>query len=443
MTGDSHTLAPNLAMIGAYRVVQQIGQGGMGTVYLAEHSLLGRKAAIKVLHPTFSVREDIVKRFFNEARATTSIADPGIVQIFDFGFQDGIAYIVMEYLVGDTLLARLRGHRRFPEVEVLRLTRQIALSLHAAHNVGVVHRDLKPDNVFIVADSEAVGGERTKVLDFGIAKLIDDPDRHRTQTGLVLGTPTYMSPEQCRGAGEVDHRADIYSLGCMMFRCLTGRLPFEAQGSGELIAMHLREPAPAPSQFVPVRPEIDAIVLRCMAKNPDDRFRSMHALATEVDNLLRTITAPPGLNLAGLTPMPPAPNNAPPSIEISQPPTTLSSVASEVSKTAPKPRWPMIASVALVGVICGIFAIVAITSRDHGTPATTTVVAPATAPISAPTPAPAPPPVAVTAPVVVTPPTVPVPTTGSAGSAAPTAKTVPTKGHKTKSSTESDLYNDR
>src|SRR5262249_15632358 len=151
------------------------------------------------------------------------IGDPGIVQIFDFGFQDGVAFIVMEYLTGETLLARARRLRRLPEVDVLRLARQLAISLQAAHTHALVHRGLKPDHIFIVADKEAVGGERTKVLDFGIAKLVDSDNNH-TQTGTVLGTPSYMSPEQCRGTGMVDHRSDIYSLGCVLFRCLTGRL---------------------------------------------------------------------------------------------------------------------------------------------------------------------------------------------------------------------------
>jgi serine/threonine protein kinase len=302
---DGLATVPNLTTIGSYRLIETLGQGGMGTVFLGEHTLLGRRAAVKVLYPQFSVRQDIIDRFFIEARATTTIGDPGIVQIFDFGIQDGVAFIVMEHLVGETLLERLRAHGALPEAEVLRLARQLALSLHAAHARGVVHRDLKPDNVFIVADPEAVGGERTKILDFGIAKLTDDPDRQQTQTGLVLGTPSYMSPEQCRGEGSVDHRSDIYSLGCMMFRSVTGLLVFEATGSGELIAMHLREPPQAPSELANVRPELDAIILRCLAKHPSERYPSMYALALELDGLLRAITAPPGTSHTTLTPLPP------------------------------------------------------------------------------------------------------------------------------------------
>src|SRR5262245_15054167 len=179
---------------GVYRIQHKLGEGGMGAVYMAEHSLLGRRAAIKVLHAAFSMRQDIVERFFNEARAASSIADPGIVQIFDFGYQDGIAYIVMEFLDGEPLEARLRRLGRLALVDALCLARQLALSLQAAHARGVIHRDLKPDNVLVVPDAEVPGGERAKILDFGIAKLTDtSPDRQRTQTGMVMGTPLYMS----------------------------------------------------------------------------------------------------------------------------------------------------------------------------------------------------------------------------------------------------------
>src|SRR5262245_28141640 len=268
-------------MFGVYRIERKLGEGGRGAVYLAEHSLFGRRAAIKVLHPGFSQRQDIVERFFNEARAASSIADAGIVQIFDFGYQNGVAYIVMEFLDGESLEARLRRLGCLALPDVLRLGRQLALSLQAAHTRGVVHRDLKPDNVLVVPDAEAAGGERTKILDFGIAKLTDTAaDRQRTQTGMLMGTPIYRSPEQCHGAGSVDHRADIYSLGCMLFHLVAGRPPFQSAGSGELLAMHLREPAPPVSQFARVPAHVDAILLRCLAKEPEDRFQTMQQLAS-------------------------------------------------------------------------------------------------------------------------------------------------------------------
>ncbi|HEU4732292.1 MAG TPA: serine/threonine-protein kinase, partial [Kofleriaceae bacterium] len=255
--------------IGAYRVLQQIGQGGMGSVWLAEHTILGRRAAIKLLHPMFMARPDIVMRFFNEARAATTIADPGIVQIFDFGtHSDGCAYIAMEMLEGEPLDKRLKRLGRMAIPDALRILRQIASTLGVAHQRGIVHRDLKPENIFLVRDPEVIGGERAKVLDFGIAKLTGEQGAH-TNTSTVMGTPAYMSPEQCRGAGRVDQRSDVYSLGCVLFALVTGGPPFEAEGTGEIIAMHLRERPPAPSGRVRGIPrELDLLVVRCLAKDP-------------------------------------------------------------------------------------------------------------------------------------------------------------------------------
>ncbi|NJM91022.1 MAG: serine/threonine protein kinase [Myxococcales bacterium] len=263
----------------------------MGEVWEARHSLLGRSAAIKVLHPRYSSEPEIVARFFNEARAATAVADPGIVQIFDFGHHnDGSAYIVMEMLQGETLEHRLRhsGPQRWPDA--LRLVRQIASALAAAHAHGIVHRDLKPENLFVVADPEVAGGERIKVVDFGIAKLVGD-DTVKTQTSAVMGTPLFMSPEQCRGAGMVEQRSDVYSLGCVLFALLTGRPPFVADGIGDIIAMQLREPAPPPSHRVAGLPmAVDQLTLQCLEKEPSHR-PSMSAVAMRIDYILGTVGA--------------------------------------------------------------------------------------------------------------------------------------------------------
>ncbi|HEX7839822.1 MAG TPA: serine/threonine-protein kinase [Kofleriaceae bacterium] len=259
--------------IGAYRIVKPLGAGGMSEVFVAEHALLGRRAAIKVLRARLSRRSDIVQRLFNEARIMTAIANPGIVQIFDFGFHvDGSAYIVMELLEGEALDARLARRGPLAIAEALPLVRQVASALCAAHAFGVVHRDLKPENIFLARDFEVTGGERAKILDFGIAKLMGD-DASATQDTVVLGTPSFMSPEQCRDAGTVGPRSDVYSLGCVLFTMVTGRPPFAQAASDQLLAMHQLEPAPAPSQHAPGIPEvIDHLVLRCMAKDPAERF---------------------------------------------------------------------------------------------------------------------------------------------------------------------------
>lgn len=264
------------ASIGPYRILAKIGEGGMGTVWIGEHTLLGRRAAIKVLLPEYTSREEIIRRFFNEARAVTAISDPGIVQVFDFGHAHGSAYIVMELLEGEAMDARLRRIGRFNAVDAMRLMAQVAISLGAAHAKGVIHRDLKPENIFIVGDPAVTGGERTKILDFGIAKLAgDESSRVKTRTGMVMGTPAYMSPEQCRGASTIDARSDIYALGCVLFTMVCGRPPFESEASGDLIIMHVRDAGPVPSQLVPGVPaELDALIARCLEKDPNQRFQS-------------------------------------------------------------------------------------------------------------------------------------------------------------------------
>jgi eukaryotic-like serine/threonine-protein kinase len=252
----------------------------MGTVYLGEHTLLGREAAIKVLLPSLSTDEGIVKRFFNEARAVTLIADPGIVQIFDFGHHvDGSAFIVMELLEGESMDQRLRRIGRFDLIDCLRFMRLICNSLGAAHEKGIVHRDLKPENIFIVRDRAVPGGERAKILDFGIAKLSGDEPGNQTRSDVLIGTPMYMSPEQCRGGAAIDHRSDIYAIACVMFTMLTGRPPFHSMGSGDLIAAHLREAPPLASSRVPALPAlIDQILQKCLRKAPAARFQSMNEL---------------------------------------------------------------------------------------------------------------------------------------------------------------------
>jgi serine/threonine-protein kinase len=320
----------------------------MGAVFLGEHTLLGRHAAIKLLLPELSSKRESVDRFFNEARATTAISDPGIVQVFDFGFTaDNTAYIVMELLEGEQLNLRLQRLGALPPSDALRITRQVAGSLGAAHAVGIVHRDLKPENLYMIRDPEAPGGERPKILDFGIAKLGDGvPDRLRTRTGAVLGTPVYMSPEQCNGAARVDHRADIYSLGCVLFHLLTGRPPFDLPGLGAIISAHLREPAPAPSSFLPFPAEIDELVLRCLAKRPDDRFPTMLEMQHACDAVLARITAGGAPTLA----MPSAsmPIVVPRTLN-DAPRTTLSTSAGQPSVALPRRRlglWLMIAALA-------------------------------------------------------------------------------------------------
>jgi hypothetical protein len=278
-------------VIGSYRITKTLGVGGMGAVYAGEHTLLGRKAAIKVLLPELSNNQELVERFFKEAVAATAIKHPGIVQIYDFGHQDdGSAYIAMEFLEGEGLDARLRRLGSLPVLQALRLTGQIASALAVAHGRGIVHRDLKPGNIFIVPDPQVSGGERIKILDFGIAKIAiaSEPGAAptaQTRVGALMGSPSYMSPEQCRGAGEIDHRADLYSVGCILFEMLCGRTPFVDTGTGyiAIMAAQLHDTPPLPSSLRPdLTPEVDALVWQLLAKDPAHRPETAGHLAHAV-----------------------------------------------------------------------------------------------------------------------------------------------------------------
>jgi serine/threonine-protein kinase len=269
-------------IVGSYGILDTISVGGMGTVYRAEHTLIGRLAAVKILHPELCANRDIVNRFFNEAKTTTSIKHPGIVEVFDFGYMpSGHAYLIMEFLEGMPLSHRMTARGPIPEGEAALVLRGVCIALAAAHEKGVVHRDLKPDNIFVLPDPDSVLGERTKILDFGIAKLTDiGLAGMATQAGAVMGTPTYMSPEQCRGAGDIDHRADLYSIGCMFYELVAGRPPFVRNGAGELIGSHLFvDPEPPSRHIAGLSPETDALIMTLLAKQPERRVQSAKELA--------------------------------------------------------------------------------------------------------------------------------------------------------------------
>jgi serine/threonine-protein kinase len=266
--------------VGSYRITEQLGEGGMGAVYRAVHTTLGRKAAVKVLLDELSHNKDVVARFFNEAKAATAIDHPGIVSVFDFGYDDGRAYIIMEYLEGESLGEKRRRDGHMPVDEVLILGRQVAGALGAAHKQGIIHRDLKPDNIMVVLDPDVLGGQRAKILDFGIAKLLDNERDTapgvETKSGRIMGTPAYMAPEQCRGAGRVDARADIYALGCVLYAMICGQPPFVGEGAGELIAAHLNQPPPPPRWWVNDLPQpVEDVLLRLLEKKPEDRYQTM------------------------------------------------------------------------------------------------------------------------------------------------------------------------
>jgi serine/threonine protein kinase len=275
--------------LGNYRIISEIGKGGMGVVYLAEHSLLGKKAAVKLLRP--DVPNDQVQRFFNEAKAAATLHHPGLVDVIDFGHaKDGAAFIVMEFLAGESLAERLERDPRLPVPIACTIARHVANALAVAHNEGIVHRDLKPANIFLLPDAESPAGVRTKVLDFGIAKLVRNRDEKsvHTHSGAVIGTPRYMSPEQCKNAREVDGRADIYSLGCILFEMLLGVAPFDYDSWAELVSAHLKETPPKPSDLDPAIPkDVETLVMKMLSKKPTDRHRTMEELAQSMEVILR------------------------------------------------------------------------------------------------------------------------------------------------------------
>jgi serine/threonine protein kinase len=271
---------------GRYRVVDKLAEGGMGAVYTATHELMNLEVVVKILLPEMSADKSIIKRFFNEAQAAASIQHPGIVAVLDVGYaDDGRAYIVMEKLPGENLQARLDRMHRLEPAHASALMRQLAGAVGAAHERGIVHRDLKPANVFVVPDPEVPGGERIKVLDFGLAKLLLARGSLATHTGSIFGTPAYMAPEQGMNAAAVDHRADLYAIGCMFYACVCGRPPFVTNNPMQMMLAHMNEAVPPPRSLQPALPPYhESLILNLLEKRPDDRMPSCAALIEALDH---------------------------------------------------------------------------------------------------------------------------------------------------------------
>ncbi len=277
-------------MAGRYHIIKKLGEGGMGAVYLATHNLLEKQVALKVLHGEFARKADLVERFMQEAKSASRIRHENVIDISDFGTTDeGLVFFAMELLKGHDLheeiaRARLAG-QLLPWARSKRIFLQICAALQAAHAHGIIHRDLKPENVYLV---EFLGEpDFVKLLDFGIAKLteVDEGGRKLTKTGMLFGTPEYMSPEQARGEN-VDHRVDVYAMGCILFQLVTGRVPFEADNFMGVLSLHLTEPPPAipPDVFdrIGAPRDLAGVIDRALLKDRNQRWSTIEELANAV-----------------------------------------------------------------------------------------------------------------------------------------------------------------
>ncbi len=261
------TLQPG-QMLGSYRIISQIGKGGMATVYKAYQASMDRNVAIKVLPSQLAESQEFTARFQQEARIIAKLEHPHILPIFDYGESDGVAYFVMRYLEAGTLKDRMIAGRPLPLNEIDRIFTQLTEALSYAHSHGIVHRDLKPANALIDSYGNIF------LTDFGIAKLLESASPRLTQTDAIMGTPAYISPEQAQAA-PVDQRSDIYSLGIILYEMTTGQVPFSADTPLAVILKHISDPLPPPSLLKPdIHPAIERVILKALAKNPADRYSS-------------------------------------------------------------------------------------------------------------------------------------------------------------------------
>jgi serine/threonine protein kinase len=271
------TFAPG-ARLGDYEILAELGGGGMGRVYRARDLTLERIVALKTLAPQFRTDQVLVQRFLKEARAAARLNHPNIVQIYDFGKEGDTYYLAMEYVEGESLAAFLK-RGTFTESDAISVTRFTCRALVVAHAEGLIHRDIKPDNLMLTAKGEL------KLVDLGVAKRLDE-DQSLTQTGQALGTPHYISPEQIRAAKDIDGRADIYSLGATMYHLVTGRPPFNGSSSAMVMSLHLYQPVEDPRVLVPDLSEGFAFVLqKMMAKEPGDRYPDADAVDRDLYRL--------------------------------------------------------------------------------------------------------------------------------------------------------------
>ena len=390
---------------GKYRLVRLLGAGGMGEVYEAQHELIGRRFAIKFLHPQLASNTEVVARFQREAQAAGGLENENIAAVVDAGTaDDGAPYLVMEYLDGEDLAHLLVRGGALPLPRAVFIMIQACRGLAAAHNRGIVHRDLKPENLYICRRND--GSDLVKVLDFGIAKLhTGRASTSLTQTGTTMGTPYYMSLEQARGARDVDHRTDIYALGVILYEMLSGTKPHPGESYNAILYHVLtQEPAPLDSMRPDLPPSLSAIVQKAMAREPADRYASVAELMEALIPISgRTLT--PLRSQAGLPVVLGATMKSPVSLRAMAVPAPLKAETPEIPDDVPAGSrsrvvvWAMSAAVAVLLVVLGLwFGLHREPKQQAATPAPIALPVPAPLPVPVPVAAPVPVPVAAPAP---------------------------------------------
>lgn len=416
-----------------YRIVRLLGEGGMGAVYEGENVRIHHRVAIKVLHAGIATNAAVVERFEREAQAAGRIGSDHIVEVFDLGdLPNGARYMVMEFLDGESLSARVARSTRLAPLAMGSIMVQLLEGLRAAHAAGIIHRDLKPDNIFL--PKTKTGADFVKIVDFGVSKfnqLSGDSGMSMTRTGAVIGTPYYMSPEQARGAKESDHRSDLYSAAVVMFECVTGQVPFQADTFNELMFKIVLEPQPDPETLVPgLDPAFAAIIKKGMAREPAARYQTAEEFGQAISNWMATAggsslqtTTTPHLAtgtlseaLVGTRRDPSSPDfNAPVSapglpVMAQTPNPQLGGTNNALASSTVKPNaskssaGPVIAAIAAVVLLVGGGAIWALTGKSAPAASATTGPRGSTA--------------VTTAPTTATPPTTPTQTAATASSAA-------------------------